>query len=141
MFTGHVVFLALALALAANSHALSPARFETEYAFRFEPNAVALSAKERQRFFEFVESMASRGQCAVEIVLIDGLGGIWGPKDTGGKPSAGRGAYLVEYLRKLKLHNVYFVAPGEAKSAAGSPQVQATIAGLLRSAPCHVGKA
>ncbi|MBC7609796.1 MAG: hypothetical protein H7228_09520 [Polaromonas sp.] len=111
------------------------------YVVHFDQSGVGLNASERERFFDFVATMCKEGQCAVEIVLVDGAGGNWGPLDLKGFPSTERKRYLVEFLARRKLGHVYFLNPKEAKTQKQDVEVLLTIVGNYRKANCTVGDA
>lgn len=134
-----LALLSLALTYPASIHALSPMRFGVTYVVQFDQSGVGLRASERERFFDFVATMSKEGQCAVEIVLVDGAAGNWESSDLKGIPAAERKRYLVNFLARAGLRHVYFLNPKEARTQKQDVEVRLEITGNYRQANCTVG--
>lgn len=138
MLSARRLLAAISLGFAMEANALSPLKFDSEYTLHFEHHGVALSESERARFGEHLQLMASRGQCGVEGIRIDGDGGNWGAKDLRGRPASGRGAYLIDFLRRHNLYGIYFLPPAEASTPKASSEVRLMFSGYVRGQGCSV---
>ena len=146
---------AIAGSSVAPASAVSPATFDRTIDLRFETVAsAALTAAERTRLDELVSTMESRGECAVDYVLLSGTRKSGTPARSLSReehltppsrrerylslltPQSHRERYLSDLLKRRHLGVLIFDDNSPASISSGT--VRLTIHGNMRQAPCQI---
>lgn len=111
----------IAFSVSVLSTAGMPLPFENVLSIRFERNARELSAPEQQRIRDFLQSMASRGQCEVMLAQIESR-------------TDNSGAYIRDLLRREGIANVRVSTQNDG----AADEVRLTLRGNHGPTGCNV---
>jgi hypothetical protein len=98
-----------------------PMPFENALSIRFERNATELAASEQQRIRDFLQGMASRGQCDVMLALIESR-------------DDKSGSLIRDLLRREGIANVRLLIQGDREA----DEVQLSLKGKHGPTGCNV---